>query len=355
MVEAGSVGERAKTLLHAFWTWWRGELLALIPGRDPSRRRPADARLALGGGLIRVLDPDDSNGTAPATPGDTAASLADGPEPVRRIELVLDTDDCLVRRPTLPRVAAAQASGLLALELAQVTPFSVDEVWWGYRLDEAPGGWRATQAIVRRDQIAPILDAMAEKKIVVERLVVDEEDGPVEIALPAAHEVVRRQRLLNRAFAGLALLAVVAGAANLGLVRHRQSALTTELEGRVAAAATQARAVRERIAAVTGAIRSYETLRSRRAEHVALTRIMEAAAVRLPDTAWLTETRRSGDELYLGGLARSAPELLAALEASPVFSDASFAAPVTRAPQGDHERFLIRVRLRPDGERRAGL
>jgi general secretion pathway protein L len=69
----------------------------------------------------------------------------------------------------------------------------------------------------------------------------------------------------------------------------------------------------------------------------------------LPDTAWLTDLRLEEGRVDLTGQARSASELLALIERSPLFVDAALAAPVVVEAQDGRERFSLRARLRAGG------
>ena len=69
----------------------------------------------------------------------------------------------------------------------------------------------------------------------------------------------------------------------------------------------------------------------------------------LPDEAWLTELRLTGDQLVIAGFAARADGLIGLLDASPMLQEVRFAAPVTRDRPEAPERFQVAMRVRvPD-------
>jgi general secretion pathway protein L len=61
----------------------------------------------------------------------------------------------------------------------------------------------------------------------------------------------------------------------------------------------------------------------------------------LPDNTWLIRIRYYNGELQAFGNSPSASALVGVLEASPLFAEAQFKAPVTRDPRLGVERFHI--------------
>ncbi len=78
---------------------------------------------------------------------------------------------------------------------------------------------------------------------------------------------------------------------------------------------------------------------------VPLARIMEELTAVLPDSAWVSDLRIDGDVVEFTGFAKSAASLVAPLENSPLFMQASLTSPVVLDSTEDKERFSIRLRL----------
>lgn len=77
--------------------------------------------------------------------------------------------------------------------------------------------------------------------------------------------------------------------------------------------------------------------------------VLEAVTGVLPDTAYLVQLQLEGNQLQLQGVARSASDLIAPLEALPMVVSAAFAAPVLRDPATRNEQFQLAVVLAPGG------
>jgi Tfp pilus assembly protein PilN len=173
----------------------------------------------------------------------------------------------------------------------------------------------------------------------------------VPLLLPEAAVQARayraRRRTVALAIASAGLLSFAAGAHLSGL--RREVAAVRAARAEIAPAVARAREARANV----------ESVRARLASVAALERgasgwTAEIAAVAraLPDSAHLRTLAADSAGLRLGGLARSAAEVVPALEASPRFARVALAAPV-RWEQGDAgERFDVAVPRAEDEGRR---
>jgi general secretion pathway protein L len=75
--------------------------------------------------------------------------------------------------------------------------------------------------------------------------------------------------------------------------------------------------------------------------------VLAAVTDIVPDDTWLTELSLRQGRLSLGGQSPAAARLIPALAADPMFRNPAFAAPVTRAPDGHADLFVIRAELAP--------
>jgi general secretion pathway protein L len=66
----------------------------------------------------------------------------------------------------------------------------------------------------------------------------------------------------------------------------------------------------------------------------------------LPDHSWLARLELDGSRVRLRGESLNAAELVAALEGSALFADASLEGSVTRDPGTDRERFALSASAR---------
>ena len=75
--------------------------------------------------------------------------------------------------------------------------------------------------------------------------------------------------------------------------------------------------------------------------------VLKELSIRIPESAWVRDTKISQNDVKLDGYAQSASELIPLLEASPLFKDAVFLSAITKGKDGK-EKFRIGLSLNPD-------
>ena len=88
-----------------------------------------------------------------------------------------------------------------------------------------------------------------------------------------------------------------------------------------------------------------EQLNALRRDRTAALDILKELSERIPESAWVQELDFSQSALQLHGFAESASELIALLEASPLFEDVVFLSTITKDKDGK-ERFRIGLKIR---------
>jgi hypothetical protein len=159
----------------------------------------------------------------------------------------------------------------------------------------------------------------------------------------------RRATLRTRAMsaASAVLLVVAAGLHLWGL--HRELDAVGARRAEIAPAVERAREMRANVDGVRTRLAAIAALENEGEEW---TGAIAALAAALPDSAHLRSLAADSAGVRVAGLARSAADVVPALEAHPRFEHVSLAAPV-RFEQGDAgERFDVVAELKPDGRRR---
>jgi general secretion pathway protein L len=266
----------------------------------------------------------------------------------RRILLLVPPAWVLRRVLRLPEAAAARLEDVLAFELEAQLPLRLEEVLWQARiLRRLPdlGRIEVEVAVLPRHLVAPIAARLREAGVAAPILACTAPGEWPALALDPLAPVPRDWRALAApAFAALATMLAL----HLGLAAHRDAlARAAALEARAAAA-------RQRAAATEALEREVVALRRWLDEAAALrgrppaVAVLEEAARRLPDGAWLTELRLDGDALRLTGHAAAPDALIAQLGAAPIFREVRFAAPVLRGAEGaDRVQLALRVAAPP--------
>ncbi len=321
----------ARTGFFDFLHWWVGELKTLIPARLRDRgRAPLEIRRGANAEWDKALD-----------------ALRRERRGARRARLLLDPALCLVRTARLPAAALNCAGDILALELERITPFSRGEVCFGWQAngeDASRGQIAVTQAIVKRDILAPLLGDLyavgLERVAVVCRLA---DGGDIAIRLPPElarnnSTPLRLARTLNKV--ALAVIAVSV-CAFVWLAFARQADAIARLDAEIASAQTRAVAVRAKYDAGLAAARGILDLRDKKSTNPPVTALVEELTRILPDDAWLSELHVDGNSVEIVGHAQSAATLTVLLDRSDFFTDVKLVSPVVRSPADNTERFDI--------------
>ena len=181
--------------------------------------------------------------------------------------------------------------------------------------------------------------------------IVDAGDDPAPPArlnlLPAARSEApagtrRIRRLLAMALA-VALGLGALGAVRAGLAIQGDSAIDAEI-ATVRAKAREA----GRLRSENEALERHNLMLARlKTEHPSVTITIEHVSRAIPDDTWLAELEVRNKKLRLAGKSRSAPALIARLEAVPGLSAVRFGAPTTRESGADIDTFVIEADLAP--------
>ena len=349
---------RPPTVIHDFLRWWGAELKELLPDRAILLRNAHARRLVLSveGPRWRLLHEKAGSFELQAEavePGEAGlielARLAKA-KPELPVGLRFGPQDCYVRVLELPAQAEADFGRILDLDMERTTPFRAADVLTAYCIapgNAAPHGKRAVRhVIVKRKTIDPLVEKLRDLGIepaFADRWSDDRRSGlPVDLLADPRREAQWSGPGLLPAMAGLFVLLAV-GAVAIPIIRH-QNALDT-LSTQTAAARSEAATVRQAVEASQAASAQIAAMGRLVQARVPLARIVEELTAVLPDSAWVSDLRIDGDVVEFTGFAKSAASLVAPLENSPLFMQASLTSPVVLDSTEDKERFSIRLRL----------
>lgn len=333
-------------MLSQLFAWWLRQLAGLVPPRLRRDKGAHDAVILrfdrLGDGLehsegailVRRRGQEAYAGTLRLGDG---AWRDPGPSLAKVVRL---PDGMMLRREVLlPLAAERDIAQVLGYEMDRLTPFTKDEIYWGYSgLRREPPRWlRLDLMMALRAPLEQLLAGLAALQLQPAYL----ESGAGRIALSPVK--ARPGRALNAAL--YALSAVLLGACVAIPVIRQQHALGAA-QARLAAlgpAAHEAVSLRQRLSiAASGqeAIASAE-------QHGDTLQILAVLTGALPDNTYLTDFALKSGELTIDGESGDAARLIAVLSAAPGFLDPRFVAPVTRAADGQADLFSIRATVSP--------
>lgn len=324
----GRIGARLAPGAGGFLSWWGRSLAQLLP------RRLRDA-LELEPGRI-LLQPGY---------GEAALPVQDHKLPRW---LLLPAEAALVRTLRLPAAAAGRLREVVGFEIERQTPFAASAVVYDARVLGPVGDGQAEVAlvVVPRARLQPVLDALGPLAGTLAGVDVAGAGGqPLGVNLLP---VEQRHRLRdpwsvpNRVLAAVAVLAVVAAAAQL-LDNRREAAdaLEATLAARADAARQEAAGLRQAQLLLEG----QGFLERTRAARPAATAVLAELTRRLPDDTYLEKLSIEGDQLTLIGLGRNPAALVGQLQGAGLWHSPALAGAVMPDPGSGRDRFTLTARL----------
>jgi general secretion pathway protein L len=301
------------------------------------------------GDLVRQIDGQDGENSQPeriqfaertlSHPQDLAATLQGS-----RVELTLQPHRFLFRTIDLPSRASEFLSGIVQSQIDRLTPWSAADAAFGWSdpVQDTSDRLFVTVAATGRSFIEPYVRAVAEmgaKSIAV--LTAQTETGatPIKIWEQKAEGILDTDRIRHVLVGILAAAVITAGVAigASGLVVASLDDQRQDLERQI----TSARKMQTSQNTSAPETIDRQNLIRRKNETPSSVMVLEFVSKVLPDHTYVTEFRVEGNKVRLVGITQDAPSLIAILEQSHFFSQASFFAPTTRSPSYSGERFHI--------------
>jgi general secretion pathway protein L len=356
----------AGDLLARAGRWWLTELLAMFPPRLAAWLTGRDRKaliIALDDACVRLrLEADgavlaaaeiDRAAYAPAAIDDFLAARR-----LRRadvdIGLRLPAGQYFHRSFVVP-VEAGRALDKVALQdLTRRTPFRLGEVYHDFVASRSAGKLVVTQWVARRAAADEVMHILELPPGSVGFLDAAAGEGPA----PAPYIRMLRDRAAGRSWAataGLALLVAgaVLTASSIALRLWQQQALLDEAGARLAEVRPKAQQVRAMVDRLERTQARIYRLHVHKRDGVRLLDAWEETTRILPDHTWLTELKlteaadKQPQQVVMIGYSSAAAGLVALVDASPAFVDASLVSPIARDNSQDRERFSIQARVRP--------
>lgn len=339
-------------MLREFVLWWARQMRAFLPARLVPDANRADA-LVVTAGLphvtltLRRRGRETGLGEYGADDGGLAAAVAAMRRPPRCVVVRVGPGVLLERPVELPLAAERDLDRVVSYEMDRLTPFSATEIVWQAAVakrDVAQRRLLLRLSLVPRRALQPCLDLLSRAGLHPTWVEAPSADGtPRRITLAASRTDRTAHRVLAIAAYVVAALAVVTAAmpfVTQALARAGIERAIDALAPRVA----RVEALRQRVAAgAAGA----DVLTAERARIGDALQALAAVTDIVPDDSWLTEFSLRRGKLGISGQSPAAARLIPALAADPAFRNPAFAAPVTRAPDGHADLFVIRAELAP--------
>lgn len=343
-------------MLREFFSWWLAQLAALLPDILRRSARVVENALVITptemaqGANVTVLLRHKGQETPLGRFPLASVELGRLRQHAGRLAVIrLAPAEVLAKTVTLPLAAQTDLAQVLAFEMDRETPFTVDELYWTYRvvaIDRAAGQLSVRLLLVRKAVLAPLVDAFGAVGITPRRVEIAE--GPdAGSYLPIDETGGRLDRaprlLLRPAMALCAALAVAIVATPFIQQSRALASLDRQITAGRAAAAEADRLHKE----IGRLSRNAKLITGERAKEARPLEVLAATTRILPDSTYLSEFRLHRRKVTLSGRSPAAARLIGALAGSGEFHAPTFAAPVTRIEALKTEVFTIVAEFGP--------
>ncbi|HSZ93415.1 MAG TPA: PilN domain-containing protein [Acetobacteraceae bacterium] len=341
-------------VLREVLRWWARQMRALLPQALLPDASQSDALLVAMAGMsdapqirlsLRRRRRETPLGSFRLDEAGRRAAMAAIRQRSGRVILRPDPAAVLERKVMLPLAAEHDVTQVLRYEMDRLTPFAAEQVFWSAiveRRDRAAGRLEIRLSLLPKSLVQPALATIAAIGLKVSAIETASHSGAprlIDLVPPSS----QRRRTLAFAWAACGVLAVIALATPFvtqSLARRTVEARIADLQPRIA----QAEALRRRLAAGSAGNDVIAT------EHAGIGDALQVLATvteLLPDDTVLADLSLRQSKLSISGRSRAAPVLIPAMAGDPALHNPSFAAPVTRTPDGNADTFVIRAELGP--------
>ena len=336
--------------VRELWVWWSGEIFAILPEnlRDAIAQRRQKLFLETDGQALQLSlgswGSRQEVGQAPLTaPAEAQEKL---PRDAQQTILLMPEGKVLTRSLTLPLATEENLHEVLGFEMDQHTPFNAAKVYYDFVVtgrDSARQELLVDLVYSPCSEVDPLLEAIAGHDLDVDVVTSRGRDGSNLRSVNLLPEELRHSRRvsprrLNVALAALCAALLVVAIALPILQKNEALALLEEQVQAAAAVAREGNQVRRDLEKMADASRFL--LEKKRSEIMAVTLLDEISRI-IPDHTWVLRLDISATEMQVQGQSEASASLIALVEASPLFENASFRSPVVQVPGTDADRFHL--------------
>jgi general secretion pathway protein L len=350
---------RLRAGIRAFFSWWFGELAAMLPARLVQWLHPAADRLVLDlaedslvVGHVTAQSRTEV-GRVDLKDMDVAAQRTAIARLVKGLDLGgMVISLCLPRRQALrkmldlPAAAEPNLRQVLSFEMDRQTPFTSDDVYFDFRVRERN---RETRRIGVEMIVLPraVVDAAVARArgwgLAPAAVGISGEDAGASAPLNILPETrgPRQGRFANGIGLALGAVAIALLAAVIYLPLEHQRLRAETLARDVVQAKEEAGASRQLQDEIDRMIDQGRFIVEKKKQRPPFIEILNEVTHLLPDDTWLFRMRYFEGDVQTFGYSPAASTLIGTIEESDLFQNAQFRAPMTRDPRVDADRFHI--------------
>ena len=350
---------RLRAGIRAFFSWWFGELAAMLPARLVQWLRPAADRLVLDlaedsltlGHISKQsrrevgrLELKDMNPGAERT---AIARLVEGLDTGRMlISLRLPRRQALRKMLDLPAAAGQNLRQVLAFEMDRQTPFTSDDVYFDFRVrkhDREARRIGVEMIVLPRAIVDAAVARVRDWGLATDAVDISGDDADASDPLNILPESQGPRQGRFASIIGLALgsVAIALLVAVIYFPLERQRVLAETLAQDVAQAKEEAGASRRLQDEIDRLINMGRFIVEEKKKRPPFVEVLNEVTRLLPDDTWLFRMRFFEGDVQTFGYSPAASPLIGTIEGSELFQNAQFRAPMTRDPRVDADRFHI--------------
>ena len=250
----------------------------------------------------------------------------------------------LKRTVALPAAAQENLRQVISFELDRFSPFSADQVYFDYHLNNRGSGadmLSVDVALVPRKRVDDWLTTLRSAGIAVDTLSASGLWDEANLLPPELRPSLNLKRLAQKMLPVTLVVVLLAAAMALPLWQKRNIAMS--LQAREAALRGKAGEVIKLREKVEAEIKSLEKIRDQWQAFPPALDVLQVLTNLLPDDTSLQRMEIKGNTLTINGTSSSASSLIALLQNSPAFDAPHFLSPVTQ--QRGKEVFNLSARI----------
>ncbi len=336
--------------LGEFWSWWTGELSAMLPANlhEAIAQRRQKLFLEADGNevLINLGTYASSREILRLSLNTPDAANDELPRDVQQTILVMPADKVLTKPLTLPLAAEENLREVLGFEMDQHTPFPASKLYYDFVVtgrNIARQELSVDLVYSPQTEVDRLLEALSTHGLRADVITCRSRDGSNLRGVNLLPMEKRRSKRFDIRRPNLALTALCAvllvAAITIPIVQKNSAIRSVEAQVEAAAIATrEGSQLRQDLEKMADASRFL--IQKKQSATLAVQLLDEISRI-LPDNTWVGRLDLSDTELQLQGQSKASSSLIAIIESSPYFENARFRSSVVQVAGTDADRFHL--------------
>jgi len=341
--------------LTEFWQWWVSELMGMLPNDNViSLNREGDMQIYIDRKSCRLdhssqdiaIKLNEKFSSQKILDQYNAAVKISKNNSTKSCDLYIDKNLLLTRTITLPLATEENIKDVIAYEIDRYTPFRKEDIYFDVNIvdkNKSENKLTVLITVIKKAILDEVLSFCSESGAVLNKTF-SKDNNKTElffIGLPAeASEKVKKKS--NKFFIIYVLVLLIA-ALCIPVVKNYW--LVSQYQNKIEQMSPQVAEIKE-LRSEFQVIRKRADLANKlNINNIRLIELLEELTRLIPNDTSLARFSLQGNSVRIQGSSESASKLIAILDASTVFNNVEFAAPVTKNNDTGKENFTIEIEL----------